>query len=245
MGSLPALRPLAPPSVALPPVGVAVRTSLKRLTAGDEHVLRQMGGFLGSLASEDLKTRCAVGLGHDAAGWAVRKRELTSQSSSRWAGSITKGTHDQWALATKAVFAHRGQEWADRIRLNRAVAYRVHHDPARERWYATASWQRVPRPAVSLGAALAAGGVIGVDTNDNHYAAWRLDVHGNPVGEPHRFFYDLSGNAAHRDAQIRHATSRLIHWARRCGVRTIAVEDLDFTDSKTRERHGHKKRFAG
>ena len=27
-------------------------------------------------------------------------------------------------------------------------------------------------------------GVVGVDMNDDHLAAWRLDVHGNPVGEP-------------------------------------------------------------
>lgn len=29
-------------------------------------------------------------------------------------------------------------------------------------------------------------------------AAWHLDVHGNPVGEPQRFFYDLSGSAVSR-----------------------------------------------
>ncbi|PPA40307.1 hypothetical protein BF14_011365 [Streptomyces griseus] len=79
--------------------------------------------------------------------------------------------------------------------------------------------------------------------HDDHYAAWLLDMHGNPVGEPRRFPYDLTGNAAHRDAQIRHATSRLLHYARQRGARTIAIEDLDFTDSKTRERHGRRKRF--
>lgn len=31
---------------------------------------------------------------------------LTGQSSSRWAGSITKATHDQWALARRAQLAH-------------------------------------------------------------------------------------------------------------------------------------------
>jgi IS605 OrfB family transposase len=82
-----------------------------------------------------------------------------------------------------------------------------------------------------------------VDTNDDHLAAWQLDVHGNPVGEPHRFFYDLSGTAEHRDAQIRHALTRLPHFARRTGVAAIAVEDLDFAESKTREKHGRRKRF--
>jgi hypothetical protein len=40
---------------------------------------------------------------------------------------------------------------------------------------------------------------------------------------------DLSGSADHRDAQIRHAITRLPHWAKRCGVAAIAIEDLDFS----------------
>ena len=35
-----------------------------------------------------------------------RKRALTEQSSSRWAGSVTKATHDQWALARRGQRAH-------------------------------------------------------------------------------------------------------------------------------------------
>ncbi|MFE6904601.1 hypothetical protein ACFVFJ_48960 [Streptomyces sp. NPDC057717] len=90
---------------------------------------------------------------------------------------------------------------------------------------------------------LRAGGVVGVDTNADHLAAWHLDPHGNPVGEPRRFDYDLCGTANYRDAQLRHALTRLLHWANSSGVRAIAVEDLDFTDSKTREKHGRKKKF--
>lgn len=77
-------------------------------------------------------------------------------------------------------------------------------------------------PALPLNAALTAG-CIGVDMNDDHLAAWQLDTHGNPVGEPHRFFYALTGTAAHRDAQIRHALTRLLRWGRRCGVKAIAA----------------------
>ncbi len=106
----------------------------------------------------------------------------------------------------------------------------------------TAAWQRKDAPVVPIDAALAAG-CIGVDTNDDHLAAWCLDLHGNPVGEPRRFFYNLAGTAEHRDAQIRHALTRLPHWARQAGVGAIAVEDLDFSDSRTREKHGRKKRF--
>jgi IS605 OrfB family transposase len=387
------LRELAAPFVALGPSGVAVRDRLKHLTAEDEHVLRLVGDHLGALASRDLKARCAVGLDHDAEGWAARKRAVTGVSSSRWAGSITKATHDQWALARRGqlahiqsleagvrmiahrlslpvgekgskhapggyasrrewhakarrlhvltdrlqavradweagrvhvvrggkrllnarhhleaaqlteeewrtrwqaerrflhadgesgkrfgnetirvtpdgevslklpaplaylanashgryvltatvAFAHRGEQWADRVSANRAVAYRIHEDTARGRWYLTASWTNPVVQTVPLDA-VRAGGVVGVDTNADHLAAWRLDAHGNPVGAPRRFGYDLTGSAAHRDAQMRHALIRLLHWARRHHL-AIAVEDLDFTGETTREKHGRRKRF--
>ncbi|WP_406497191.1 transposase [Streptomyces sp. NBC_01604] len=388
------LRPIEASFVASGPSGVAVRTRLKHLTADDEKVLCLVGAHLGSLASKDLKARCQDGLEHSGKAWAVRKRELTPVSSSRWAGSISKATHDQWALARRCqlahiqnlqagirtierrlsqpigqkgtkgapggyrsrrewhaksrrlrvlqdrlataradreagvvhvvrggkclartrhhleaakltesawrgrweverwfcqadgesgkrygnetirvspdgevsiklpaplthlanaphgryvlacrvTFAHRGEEWADRVAANRAIAYRIHLDTGRERWYLTASWQLPPSPTLPIEVALAHG-VIGVDMNADHLAAWRLDAHGNPMGAPRRFFYDLTGTAPHRDAQVRHALTRLLHWATACGVRAIAVEDLDFAAEKTREKHGRRKRF--
>ncbi|MFJ9010742.1 IS200/IS605 family accessory protein TnpB-related protein [Streptomyces canus] len=385
---------MAAPFVVSGPGGVAIRTRLKQLTPDDETVLRLVGAHLGTLASQDLKARCRDGLAHSGGTWAARKRELTPLSSSRWAGSITKASHDQWALARRCqlahiqnleagirtiedrlsqpvgrkgtkkapggyrsrrewhaksrrlrvlqdrlaaaradreagivhvvrggkrlartrhhleaaqltasawrrgweaerwflaadgesgkrcgnetirvspdgeasiklpapltylanaphgryvlacrvAFAHRGAEWADRVAANRAVAYRIHLDIGRDRWYLTASWQIPLTPALPIEAALAHG-VIGVDMNADHLAAWRLDDHGNPTGSPRRFFYDLTGTAPHRDAQVRHALSRLLYWARACGVQTIAVEDLDFAAEKTREKHGRNRQF--
>ncbi|WP_327248389.1 transposase [Streptomyces sp. NBC_01320] len=150
--------------------------------------------------------------------------------------------HGRYTLTATVAFAHRGAEWADRITANRAVAYRVHLDTGRGRWYLTASWQRPAVKTVPLETARARG-MIGVDTNADHFAAYRLDRHGNPVGGPRRFGYDLSGSAGHRDAQIRHALTRLINWAVRAGVAAIGIEDLDFTAEKTREKHGRRKRF--
>ncbi|MCX5349374.1 transposase [Streptomyces mirabilis] len=382
------------PFVALGPSGVSIRDRLKGLNAEDDMLLRLLAERLGSLASRDLAARCADGLEHSTDTWAARKRGLTGQSSSRWAGSITKATHDQWALsrrgqaahlnsldagirtlrhrlslpigekgskhapggyrskyewfqktrrlhvledrrvavaadheagrvqvvrggrkllntrhnlkaaqlteaqwrerwesarwflaadgesgkrygnetirvtpdgevsiklpaplaeyanakhgryvlAAKVAFAHRGEEWADRIEGNRAVAYRIHLDVARGRWYLDASWARPLVKTIPLEAARAKG-MVGVDTNAGHFAAWQLDAHGNPTGRPRRFSYDLSGTAEHRDAQIRHAISQLLHWAKRTGVTAIAIEDLDFQTEKTREKHGRKKRF--
>ncbi|MFE7214796.1 IS200/IS605 family accessory protein TnpB-related protein [Streptomyces sp. NPDC057611] len=371
----------------------AIRSSLKGLTGQDETVLRLVGSLLGSLASRDLKARCAAGLGHDGEQWARRKRALTGDSSSRWAGSITRSTHEQWALARRGqlahiqglqagietithrlaqpvgakgfkgvpggyrsrrkwfaksrrlhvlqdrleqvragweagrvrvvrggkkllrnrhhleaaglteagwrlrweagrwflqadgesgkqfgnetirvtptgevsirlpaplaglanaphgryvlacrvVFRHRGEQWADRIAANRAVAYRIHYDVGRNRWYVTASWQNPPVRTMPLQAARA-GGLAGVDMNADHLAAWRLDEHGNPVGEPRRFDYRLTGTAQHRDAQLRHALIRLLHWTARHGL-ALAIEDLDFAAETTREKHGRRKRF--
>ncbi len=386
-------REVGAPFVVPGPSGVAVRDRLKRLSAEDERVLRLVGDHLGGLASRDLKARCAAALEHDAELWAERKRALTVESSSRWAGSITKATHDQWALARRSqlahiqsldasvrtiarrlslpvgeagskrapggyrsrrewfaktrrlrvledrlhtaraeweagrvgvvrggkrllstrhhlqtaalseeqwrarwragrrflsadgesgkrfgnetirvtpegevsiklpaplahlanaphgryvlacrvAFAHRGEQWADRIQANRAVAYRIHEDTSRGRWYLAASWTLPVVKAVPLAAARA-NGLIGVDTNADHLAAWRLDTHGNPVGQPLRFPFDLTGTAQHRDAQIRHALIRLLHYAQRHHL-AIAIEDLDFTAEKTREKHGRRKKF--
>lgn len=146
--------------------------------------------------------------------------------------------HRRYTLASTVAFAHQGVEWADRIQANRAVAYRIHLDTARGR----ASWQRPLVQNIPWETARA-GGVIGVDTNADHFAAYHLDQHGNPVGEPHHFAYDLSGTSHHRDAQIRHALTRLLHWAKQTGVTGIGIEDLDFSAEKTREKHGRRKRF--
>ena len=88
------------------------------------------------------------------------------------------------------------------------------------------------------------GPVVGVDLNDGHLALRRLDEHGNPVGTPQRIDIDLSGTSARRDAQVRHAITGLIHYTRRHGIGTIAVEDLDFADARTigRETLGRGRR---
>jgi IS605 OrfB family transposase len=388
------LRTIARPFVASPLTGMCIRDRIKGLTDGDDLVLRMVGGHLGRLAAGDLAQRVRDGLVHDSKRWAYRKRDLTALSSSRWAGSITKATNDQWSLAWRAQnahlkslragiamirhrlslpigesgrrgrpggyssrqewhaksrrlmvlearvaaveadratghvavvrggrrllnkrhnldaagvtegqwrqeweatrwflsadgeagkrcgnetirvtlagevsirlpaplthlanaphgryvligrvrFLHRGDEWRDRVEANRAVAYRIHHNPRTNRWYLDASWQRKDPPRAPL-ETLRAGEVIGVDMNADHLAGWRLDDHGNPIGKPRTFNYDLTGAASRRDAQLRHALTRLLHWAQDTGVKAIAVEDLEFTDSKTREQHGRRRRF--
>src|SRR5207244_3420580 len=113
------------------------------------------------------------------------------------------------------------------VENDRAVAYRLHRDVERGRWYIDAIWQRKDLPVVPL-AALCEGEIVGADFNADHLAAWRCDRHGNPIGQPRRFDFTLDGTASHRDAQLRHTLTRLLGWVRATGCGAIAVEDLDF-----------------
>lgn len=60
-------------------------------------MLRAVGQHLGMLAGRDLAARCRLGRHNDQR--AVRKRTLTASSSSRWAGTITRTSNDQWQRA--------------------------------------------------------------------------------------------------------------------------------------------------
>ncbi len=115
------LRPIAAPFVAAAPAGARVRTRL-RVSSLDEAVLRAAGSHLGSLAGRDLAARCAGGR-LEAKGQAVsraaRKRALTAESSSRWAGAITRTSEDQVRLAGQNL---RGQKASLQARIRRIRA---------------------------------------------------------------------------------------------------------------------------
>ena len=135
------LRPLAAPFVAAAPAGARVRTRL-RVSGQDEMVLRAAGRHLGSLAGRDLAARCAQGrldAGGQAGSRARRKRALTAESSSRWAGAITRTSEDQWQLAMRNLRADRSGLQA-RIRTIRArLAVPAGGRAGRVRGYATAA----------------------------------------------------------------------------------------------------------
>src|SRR6266508_3442487 len=90
------MRSISGPFVVAPPAGARVRTRL-RVSAEDAEVLRQVGDYLGRLVGRDLTARCRLGSGSDRR--ADRKRALTAESSSRWAGAITRTSNDQWERA--------------------------------------------------------------------------------------------------------------------------------------------------
>jgi hypothetical protein len=133
------LREIAVPFVAAAPAGARVRTRL-RVSARDEAVLRAAGSHLGSLAGRDLAARCAEGQ-LDARGRAVsraaRKRALTAESSSRWAGAITRTSEDQHRLAGQNLRAERASLQARVSRIEARLAVPAGSRPGKTRGYAT------------------------------------------------------------------------------------------------------------
>ena len=134
-----ALREIAGPFVVAPPAGVRVRTRL-RVSAADAGVLREVGGYLGSLASADLAARRAQGR-LDAGGRArsrqVRKRELTAKSSSRWAGALTRTSEDAYQLAYRNLLAERRSLLARVRRIEARLTVAAGERAGRVRGYPT------------------------------------------------------------------------------------------------------------
>ena len=95
------VRKISPPVLPIPPATTSIRTRIKDLSERDVTVLKVVGRHLGSLASLDLAERIRPGDAHDRHGWADRKRRLTPECSSRWAGSITKASNEAYALARR------------------------------------------------------------------------------------------------------------------------------------------------
>ena len=153
---------------------------------------------------------------------------------------LANAPRGRYNLAGRALFAHRGDEWVQRITGGNSVSYTITRRPGRAGRYLTAAWAApsVPywagRDDTAAGDDVyATGPVVGADLNDGHLAVRRLDAHGNPVGAAGRINIDLTGSTSRRDAQVRHAITTLIQYTRRHGVTTIAIEDLDFADART------------
>jgi hypothetical protein len=133
------LRPVASPFVAPTPGGARVRTRL-RVSARDAEVLETVGTHLGSLAGRDLALRCAEGQLNakgKAESRAVRKRALTADSSSRWAGAITRTSEDAYRLAEQNLRAEKTSLTARIGSIEMRLAVPVGRKVGRVRGYAT------------------------------------------------------------------------------------------------------------
>jgi IS605 OrfB family transposase len=162
---------------------------------------------------------------------------------------LANAKRGRYVLSARARFAWRGDEWLDRITSYKPVSYTITRKPGRAGVYLTAAWATKPEkpctcPEKPGSGVRAAGPVVGVDLNDGHLAVRRLDAHGNPVGRPERIEFGLTGSTARRDAQVRHAITRLIHLSKRHHIAAIAVEDLNFADARAtgRETMGRGQR---
>jgi len=167
---------------------------------------------------------------------------------------LANAPHGRYILSGRAVFAYRADEWRARITGGQPMSYAITRRPGRGGRYLTAAWACPPPTSGSIymqslnDEVRADGPVVGVDLNEGHLAVRLLDEHGNPVGRPERIDVNLSGSSARRDAQVRHAITRVLHYARHHGVGTVAVEDLDFADARsigreTMGRGARGKRF--
>ena len=134
-----ALREIAGPFVVAPPAGARVRTRL-RVPGIDAAVLREVGEYLGSLASGDLAARCAEGrldAKQRARSRQVRKQELTAKSSSRWAGALTRTSEDAYQLAHRNLLAERRSLLARIKRIETRLAVMAGKRAGRVRGYPT------------------------------------------------------------------------------------------------------------
>jgi hypothetical protein len=108
-----------------------VRTRLK-VSRQDEAVLSALGRHMASLAGKDLAGRCKAGTSHDKKVWANRKKGLTSKSSSRWAGRLTKASNDAYNLARR----NQTRALADKQKaadvISAKLALPVHNQAERE-----------------------------------------------------------------------------------------------------------------
>ena len=163
---------------------------------------------------------------------------------------LANAKHGRYVLSGTAVFPYRADEWRVRITGDKSVSYAITRKPGRAGRYLTAAWACPPLASEVICTQSpdddvhADGAVVGLDLNDGHLALSRLDVHGNPIGRPARIDLDLSGSSARRDAQVRYAITRLIHYTALRGIDAIVVEDLDFADARTigRETMGRGSR---
>ena len=147
---------------------------------------------------------------------------------------VSPHSNDEYTVPIR--WNHLAGEWKAQASSDRAVGYAIRLDPDRDRWYITASWSLPPKESPTVSEAAKSGRCLAIDVNSGHLDARILDTHGNPVGRPIRKDIPEQGSSAHRLGGLREAVSQLVKWAQRQGVSVIAIERLDFTDIRTRQR---------
>src|SRR5215472_2315548 len=202
------LREIAAPFVAAVPAGARVRTRV-RVSGQDARVLAAVGGHLGTLASADLAARVREGR-LDPAGRAasrrVRKQQLTALSSSRWAGTITRTSDDQWDLAERNLKAEQRSLLARIGKLERRIALPTRgkggYATQAERWEKQQRLQRLQARAAAVQRRLEHGHVSAcrgsrrlARARHNLDAAGLTEAGWRARWEPARWFITADGEA--------------------------------------------------
>jgi IS605 OrfB family transposase len=141
------LRPIAEPFAVARPSGARVRTRLA-VGSDDEEVLLALGAHLGSVMGRDLAQRCREGAldprGRSASR-ARRKRAATRDSSSRWAGRITRTSEDAFQLGRRNLGAQAASLRARVSAIKRRLGVPVGERRGKNRGYASAA-ERFEKP---------------------------------------------------------------------------------------------------
>ena len=104
---------------------------------------------------------------------------------------LANAKRGRYVLSGRAVFSHRGQEWAARITGGKSVSYTITREPGRAGRYLTASWGTPAPPSVPAAAGsrrhdgYAAGPVVGVDLNDGHLGCAASTLTATPSASRH------------------------------------------------------------
>ena len=178
---------------------------------------------------------------------ARRKKALTAQSSSRWAGAITRTSEDQVRLAGQNLRAERNTLQARIRRIEVRLPVPAGGKAGRVRGYATpagrhaktvrlhalkARLARVDRQLEAGAVSVVRGGKTLLRKRGNLAVAGLTEAPLALAGLP----------ASQRDGRLRSAISSPTCLARQHGCRAVVIEDLDFTGAREQGREHHGRR---
>ena len=160
--------------------------------------------------------------------------------------NVTTGGLTRYRFQDAVHFSYRQAEWLAQVRGDRAVAYSISFDPAKDRFYLDASFtpaSPAPVPAYQELLLDSATRTLAVDHNHGFLAPALLDRSGNPVGRlPHIHLATEDLSAPTRDGHLRQAITQLLELAEVSRAGCITIEDLGFSEMRSvgRERYGSR-----
>ncbi len=163
--------------------------------------------------------------------------------------NVTTGGLTRYRFQAAVHFSYRQAEWLAQVRGDRAVAYTISFDPAKDRFYLDASFTAESPATVPAYQELLsdpATRTLAVDHNHGFLAPALLDRSGNPVGRlPHIPLVTEDLSAPTRDGHLRQAVTQLLDLAEVSRARSITIEDLGFSEMRSvgRERYGSRHWF--